>query len=239
MAWELNQLLKKGAHIITSCDDPLWGDCETLEFEVFKACNYIEHTGKYRIDDFDDYQASVFVLSKGRDLAVTGASRLVLNSSKDMQPGYFPTLACGKCLERSHRSPAYVPGGSREGKQTLFFYPEAWENILKIPARRCLDAATMAVAPEQRDTKAWGTITSRTLTFAWEHSIRYLMLAADSRVFEKLLHRGLPFAPLGPAVEYWGSPTIPALLDTYRVPGGLARLLIPAVKLKKRIGGIK
>lgn len=239
MAWELNQLLKKDAQIITSCDDPLWVGCENLEFKTFKNCNYINPTGRHRIDDFDGYQASVFVFSKGPDTSITGASRLILNSSKDMHPSYFPTLACARRLDHSTEFPAYIPGQKSKENQTLFFYPKAYDNILKLPARRCLDAATIAIVPEKRGTKTWAKITSRTLTFAWEHSIRYLMLASDSRVFAKLIFRGLPFKPIGPVTEYWGSPTIPALLDTYNVPKGLGKILIPALKLKKIIRGIK
>ncbi len=239
MEWRFRKAKTGKTNIVTSRKDPLWHQCECVEFRVFQDCNYIDPTGRQRLDDFDQYQSSIFVAAGDMSCGVTGTMRLVFNTSSDMQQAYFPTLDRAMVIERPFHSRTHgiAPGIREKEGQILLIYRKMYEKIMGLPATQCADVATMAILPGKRDARASRAMITRSLLVGWERSIRYALGAIDTRFYIKLKQRGIPLQDLGPSIHYWGSPTTPILLDIYKIPKGWGRLLIPIMKLKGKLKG--
>ena len=234
MRWQFRRPWRKGTRIVASPRERLWQKCEQLEFKIFSDCNYINDNGRNRLHEFDGFQRSVFIAS-GREVGtLTGTMRLVFNNGTNMEKSYFPTLANARLIGTPDDGRFSV----EKNQNQLLIYEDSYARLCALPATGCVDVSTMAVLPENRDTSVSGDLISRAIFLAWEMSVRYALGAIDTRFLKKVLQRGLPFVPLGPAVHYWGSPTTPVLLDTYRVPKGVWRVMIQMMKMKGLIGGV-
>jgi len=176
--------LKKGkTNIVTSRKDPLWDQCECLEFRVFQDCGYIDPAGRQRLDDFDQYQSSVFVAARDENCGVAGTMRLVFNTSSDMQQAYFPTLDRAMVIERPFYGQTHgiAPGISEKEGQPLLIYRKMYEKVMGLAATQCGDVATMTILPGKRDAWASRAMITRSLLIGWELSIRYALAAVDTR----------------------------------------------------------
>ncbi|HCY83756.1 MAG TPA: hypothetical protein DHV36_01325 [Desulfobacteraceae bacterium] len=234
MKWRFNPPWRNETRIVASSRDPFWQRCEHLEFKVFSDCQYIQGNGLQRIHAFDRYQRSVFVASGCGQDDISGVIRLIFNNGRDMKKSYFPTLSGARLIHRSDGGRA----ASENNSDRLLIYKDRYTaDLLSLPADGCVDVSTMSVLPEKRDASISRSLITRAILLAWEMSVRYALGAIDTRFLEKLLSRGLPFVPIGPSVPYWGSPTTPVLMDTYRIPKGVGRMMIQIMKFKAMIGG--
>ena len=71
---------------------------------------------------------------------------------------------------------------------------------------------------------------------SWTHGfVRYAFMATDTPFYKKLAKRGLPIEELGPSTMYWGSPTIATLIDSFQIPKGLQKIILPLCYIKSKI----
>ena len=220
MQWRFKKLKKGRMNIVKNNKNTLWRACESLEFNVFKACNYIDASDRKRLDDFDKYQVSIFAAAQNSSGRVTGLLRLIFNTSSDMQMSYFPTLDHAKVIEKEeYRHPGYEKRKTaQEDGKTLLIYNNAYEKLMCLTAATCMDWATMAILPENRDAITSTALLSRTILLGWERGVRYALAAIDHPLYLKFRERGLPFQAIGPSVHYWGSITTPVIMDMHRIP---------------------
>jgi len=85
--------------------------------------------------------------------------------------------------------------------------------------------------------KATYAINARTVTRVWEQPpLRYCFGAPDHKYYSRYKDKGLPITELGPSVHYWGSPTIPILIDLNRALKGIQKIIIFIYRLKGYFG---
>lgn len=203
-------------HGVRACivqkDDPSWAACETLEYEVFTdpKIGFYEPNDEGRITDFDSFGHQEFVAAI-LDGEVVGTLRLIYADEPVMREGLFQTF--------DHRS-------------ELGIYPESVERLEAIDPRNLVDFATMSVTRAARSSGAFEAIITRTLRRMWETNRRFGLACIDTPLYGKYKGRGLHFHDLGPSVPYWGSPTTAALLDSYSIPEGKDRLMIPLYRAR-------
>lgn len=231
MEWRFRKLENGCINIVKKRKHTLWDECESLEFNVFNMCNYIDPIGRNRLDDFDRYKTSVFIAAKDANYQLKGALRLIFNDSNDMQQSYFPTIDNALIVERTSLMKTNGKGNK------LIIFRDMYEEMSNLAASECLDFATMAILPRHRDYRTSVALISRAIFEGWERSVRYGLSAVHTPLYIKFKQRGLPFRSLGPSVQYWGSPTTPGIMDMYAIPKKWRKLLIPAMWLKGMIGG--
>ena len=235
MEWQFKPLPKGKMTVVSSHIDPMWRKCEDLEFQVFSACRYIDPGGRRRLDDFDGYKRCLFIAAQDAAAQISGIIRLVFNPARSMNKGAFPTLNHARILPPGRQFPE---DKAADGK-TLFLHRKRYEWVMGLGARKIMDFATMAIDPRSRDAATSVALLSRAVFKGFERSVRYGMAAIDTPFYEKLRHRGLPFEAIGPSVHYWGSSTTPCIMDMYRVPTGIRKLIIPLMRVRGILGGDK
>lgn len=199
------------ARIVKDCD-PHWAACESLEYEVFTDAEsgFYEPNDQGRIDDFDSYGRQEFVAVFSEDRAV-GGLRLMYSDEATMREGLFPTY--------DHRGELQV-------------YPDMEARLKSLDPRKTVDFTSIVVAREARISRTFQAIITRTLRRMWEEKRRYGLACIDTPLNRKYKARGLIFRDLGPSTFYWGSLTTATILDSFSVPQGLDRLLIPRCRAK-------
>lgn len=207
---------------IVKDSDPHWVACESLEYEVFTdpEIGFYEPNDQGRIDDFDSYGRQEFVAVFSED-RVVGGLRLMYSDESTMREGLFPT--------NDHRGELEV-------------YPEMEARLKSLDPRKTVDFSSMVVAREARNSGTALTIMTRTLRRMWEMERRYGLACIDTPLYRKYKVLGLVFRDLGPSTFYWGSLTTAAILDSYAVPRGVDRLIIPQCRAKgilERVGLVR
>jgi hypothetical protein len=192
--------------------DSLWRACEALEYEVFTHpdSGYYEVNDEGRIPDFDSFGRQEFVAALAGD-EVVGVLRLLYSDQPVMREGLFQTY--------DHR-------------RELGVFSEMKSFLASLDPRKTVDFSTMAVTPEARNSRASQAIITRTIQRIWETERRFGLACIDTPFYRKLKARALDFRDLGPSTFYWGSPTTATILDTYSVPKGKDRLVIPLCRAK-------
>jgi hypothetical protein len=194
--------------------------CESLEYRIFLESGYVEANPAERIADFDPYASMEFLAAFTGDRhlpldrrTLSGVVRLVYAPlARRMGPGLFPTI--------DHAEELGIPTG-------------ILNRILAMNPRRCFDIATMAVSREDRDGRASkaliGAILVRVLGLP---RLRHCFATIDTSFYRKLKERRLPFEDLGPSAMFMGSMSTAAMIDVFRIPRGLQKLLIPLLKIR-------
>jgi len=243
--WPPNKIQKVEIQVITPSNKVLWDACEALEYEIFLQSGFISASSDARISDFDSYERMEFIAAFSRDSTksplverLVGALRLVYPSDKDtMLREAFPTIQEAKIL--SYSSEDVLADKSLrppfEDNKTLWLFANKYADVLSMHPKQCFDMSTGSVTEKGKRLKAVVAMASRTITRAWEQPpIRYALLALDSDAYDKWSALVPPkaFSVLGPMVQYWGSPTIPLMVDLFLLPQGGLKLLIPFYRLK-------
>ncbi len=228
---------------VTRSDDALWRECEKLEYDVFYESGYIQASNALRIKEFDRYYKMEFVAAfliereKAQfEKKLSGVTRIIYASDKRKNiKDQFPTLFHAKRLNYSSRESfgdLKLKPPSQNGK-TLWLYSDKYDQVMKLDPHACIDLTSIAVIPNRRDGRISKVITLAVLLRSWEQPpIRYGFGVVDELFLKKIIERNLPFDELGPSVMYWGSPSIPTLVDSFKIPKGFQKLLIPAYRLK-------
>jgi hypothetical protein len=243
--WPPKKVWQVDLQVITPSDKRAWDACEALEYEIFLKCGYISASKDARISDFDSYARMEFIVALSHGSArsplerrLVGAFRLVYPPDQDtMHKEMFPTTRSARRLSYSsgdvlaHKTlrPPF------EDNKTLWLFADKYTDLLAMHPKRCFDMATGSITEEGRRLKAAVAMASRTMMRAWEQPpIRYALLALDIDTYQKWSVVAPPRAltPLGPTVQYWGSPTIPFLVDAFLLPKGALKLFILFHRLK-------
>ncbi len=205
---------------VTRRNDALYRQCESMEHRVFVESGYVEENPAGRIGEFDRYRHQAFLAALTGERArppdewrLSGTVRMIYAPHADrMGPGLFPTL---------------------DHAEELRIVPEKLARIMAMNPRRFVDIATMCISKEKRDARASKALITRIMTHVWEMPpLRYALAASDTAFYGKLKARDLFFEDLGPSVPYWGSPTTATFIDSYRIPKGLLKLVIPCYVLR-------
>jgi hypothetical protein len=241
--WSFSKRGKIDIRIIKPSDHSLWNKCERLEYEIFRECNYIPISAECRIDDFDCYSKMEFLAAfetdgkkSYKEKKLFGTLRVVY-SSRDKTNGKesFPTLHHAKRLDYnsndsqqdSKLKPPY------EDNETLWLYADIHDWLMSCDPRKFVDWAAMAVTKEGRDIKATANLLARAVKRAWgQPPIKYCFVAADLDIAIRYKEKIPQIVDLGPPVMYWGSKTMPFLVDLYQLPKGLQKLLILVYRIK-------
>ena len=236
--WTFEKVKRIKLRVVTKSDTALWRECEKLEYDVFFKSGYIPASDSQRFDKFDQFDkmefVAAFVIENRKTQCqkrLSGLVRVIYSSDPGKPPEeQFPTLLDARTLDFSTReayeNPKFIP--PEEDIQCLWLYSDQYDRITKLDPRKCLDIATMAILPRWRDAKTSKNLTTGVLLRGWEKPpLRYAFGAMDEIFFKKAKERNLPFEALGPSVMYLGSPTIPVLVDSYKIPKGFQKLLIP------------
>ena len=197
---------------IVKAGDPFWRTCETLEYEVFTdpETGFYEVNDEGRIVEFDSFGRQEFVAALVGD-EVVGVLRLMYSDQPTMREGLFQTF--------DHRS-------------ELRIIPEMELCLASLDPRKTVDFSSTAVVRKARRTRALQAIFTRTILRIWETERRFGLACVDTPLYRKYKARALDFRDLGPSTFYWGSPTTAAIIDTYSIPKGKDRLLIPLCRVK-------
>ena len=224
-------------------DHSLWRDCEKLEYDVFLESGFVQESDDQRISLFDRYDNmeffAAFVIDKEKaqfKKRLSGVARVIYASDERKNINeQFPTLFHAKRLNYSSRE-AFDDTkltSLGEDNKTLWLYSDEYDRVMKLDPRACIDLASIAVIPSRRDGEIPKVITIAVLLRSWERPpIRYGFGAVDEIFLKKIIERNLPFEALGPSVMYWGSPCVATLVDSFKIPRGFQRLLIPVYRLK-------
>jgi hypothetical protein len=241
--WTFEKANRIELRVVTRADGALWRECEKLEYGVFLNCGYIQLSDDQRIEKFDRYDnmefMAAFVIENGKTQCqknLSGLVRVVYSSDPiNSLAEQFPTLLHANLLDFSSRD---APDNLRlmppsEEIQCIWLYSDQNDRISKLDPRRCIDLATMAILPRWRDGKTSKALTTGVLLRGWEKPpIRYALGVMDESFFRKAIERNLPFEALGPSVMYEGSPTIPVLIDSYKIPKGFQKLILFLYRIK-------
>lgn len=244
--WPPKKFWRLNVKVIERSDALLWNCCEEIEYTIFFECGYLCESENKRINDYDCYEKMEFIAAFTPDSKVEfeerkplGIMRLVYASNGNvMKKDVFPTLQHSKRLDYSSNEaildPSLIP--PFEDNKTLWLYSDKYDEAMRINPLRCVDLATIAVSEEGRNLKASIAIIRRMITRIWEqHPIRYAFVAMDTEVYDKWKVRDVPHGvhtPLGPSVQYWGSPTTPILMDSFLYPRGIQKIVILLYRLK-------
>ncbi len=241
--WDFLKSERIRLQIVRFSDYKMWRACEKLEYEIFLESGYISASDDQRINEFDRFNNMEFVavmVIKNENVPfekrLSGAVRVIYGSDdrKTIQE-QFPTLLHAKRLNYSYQEALSDPKlkPPYENNQSLWLYSNHYDRVLKLDPRKCIDIAAMAIIPSRRDGNISKILVTGVLLRGWEQSpIRYAIAAADETFYKKIKERNLPFEALGPSIMYWGSPTIPTLVDSFEIPKGFQRLLIPFYRLR-------
>ena len=244
--WPPRKFWHADVKVVKRCDEHLWKCCEEMEYNIFFECGYVSESVNNRINFFDCYEKMEFIAAfssnsktDSREANPIGIMRIVYASNGNaMKKEMFPTLHHARKLGYSSHD-AINKSSLRppfEDNKTLWLYSDRFSEALVLNPSRCIDMATIAISEEGRKLKASIAIISRMITRIWEQPpIRYAFVAMDTEVYDKWKARDVPHGvhiPLGPSVQYSGSPTTPILMDSFMYPRGIRKLIILLFWLK-------
>jgi hypothetical protein len=165
-----------------------------------------------------------------------GTLRVVYSPrDKTIKKEYFPTLHHAKRLEydsnESQQDSKLKP--PYEDNETLWLYADIYDWLMSCDPRKFVDWAAMAVTKEGRDIRATANLLGRAVKRAWgQPPIQYCFVAADLEIAKRYKEKIPQIVDLGPPVMYWGSITMPFLVNMYQLPKGLQKLLIFVYRIK-------
>ena len=190
----------------------LWAACEQVEYDVFTApdVGYLPENESRRIPDFDHFGRQEFI-AVSRSGRIVGVMRLVYAEGSRMGAGMFQTY---------------------DRRRELNIFPDQDCYLRTLCPRDVVDLTSMAIDRGERDSRASKALISGTIRRIWETGRRHALACIDTPFCRKLQGRALAFQELGPSTYYWGSPTTACILDTYSVPRGAMRVLIPYFKAR-------
>jgi len=210
MAWKLEK--KIAVHVVKP-GDALWEDCLRTEYQVFVDSQYIPENPQKRLVDYDRYTHVEFLCATVGD-EIAGTMRIIYapDHSK-MKSGLFPTV---------------------DAHEKLRFFPGKLDDCMAMDPRQCIDIAAMVTVPKfRRNAKASKSIITRVMTRVWgQHPLRYAFAAIDTPFYEKLKRRDLPWLDLSESAMYWGSMTTAGVIDSFKIPKGWQKMVIPFFRTK-------
>lgn len=241
--WSFSKRGNIDIKIVKPFDQPLWNKCERLEYEIFRACDYVPISAECRIDDFDCYPTMEFLAAFEKsaqksyiEKRLFGTLRVVYSPrEKKIKKESFPTLNHAKRLDYNSNESQQ---GSKlkppyEDNETLWLYADIYDWLMSCDPRKFVDWAAMAVTKEGRDIKATANLLGRAVRRAWgQPPIKYCFVAADLDIAKRYKEKIPQIVDLGPPVQYWGSKTLPFLVNLYQLPKGLQKLLILVYRIK-------
>jgi hypothetical protein len=242
--WSFSKRRNIDIKIVKPFDQPLWNKCERLEYEIFRACDYVPISAECRIDDFDCYPTMEFLAAfekSGKksyiEKKLFGTLRVVYSPrEKKIKKESFPTLHHAKRLDyNSNESQQdYRLKPPYEDNETLWLYADIYDWLMSCDPRKFVDWAAMAVTKEGSDIKATANLLGRAVKRAWgQPPIKYCFVAADLHIAKRYKEKIPQIVDLGPPVIYWGSKTLPFLVDLYQLPKGVQKLLILVYRIKR------
>lgn len=203
--------------VVTKENKELWRRCELLEYNVFLEENYISENSEKRLMEYDKYEHFLIAAFLGdpkksyENRTLVGVLRVGSVKRKvEADTGLFSTL---------------------DAQDQIEFYPDMLKTVLDIQPQSVLDLAAMAILKEHRCsrisraliagfiTSALGMVLSRKRDQPQTPQPRYILAAADERVYDRFINRSfpmmgkLPIEGLGKPTMYWGSVTVPIMLD--------------------------
>ena len=243
-------VLKKfnsGVKVVHQEDHELWQQCERLEYDVFSEAGYLPGSDNSRIDAFDGYKKMEFVAVFNEECsgpklgdALSGVLRIVYPpKGSQMQKNDFPTLCHARRLDYTAAEfqlseSLESPGGDN---QSVYLFADTYDRIMHLDPGKCLDLSTISIALNHRGGNVYSKLITRTMTRTWETPpSRYGFLVVDAGYCRKLQTQKLPLEDLGPPVMYWGSRSIPVIIDSYNLPQGFYKLLIFFYRIKGYLG---
>ena len=156
-----------------------------------------------------------------------------------MQTNDFPTLCHAGQLD--YTAAEFRLSDSLESprgdNQRVYLFADAYDRIMRLDPGKCLDLSTISIAPDYRGGRVYAKLITRTMTRTWETPpSRYGFLVVDAGYCRRLQAKKLPLEDLGPPVMYWGSLSIPVIIDSYTLPKGFQKLLIFLYRMKGYLG---
>lgn len=193
---EQNPVNEPGVFVIHDPESPEWHECEAIESEVFIEKQYVEKPEELR-EEYAKYTSNTeFVLVRGDSGAPVGSMRAIT---------YQPDVGI-KTIDD-------IQSGRLEVS------PEGSAALSSIAPTDMLEVGTLAVKREHRSTpedegrvaiQLYGAIYGETL----KHNRNFVIASFDEDYYDRF--KGIfgdgCFA-LGPATDYMGSKTVPAVLD--------------------------
>jgi N-acyl-L-homoserine lactone synthetase len=209
--WEIESPGPITTRVIAQGSD-LWSTCEQIEYDIFTApdTGYFPPNNCRRIPDFDHFSRQDFIAVSRAD-RIVGVIRLVYAEGKRLGAGMFQTY--------DHR-------------QELNIFPVRDKYLETLDARQVVDMSSMAIERRERDSRASKALINASIQRIWETGRRHILACIDTPFYRKLKGRALDFQALGPSTYCWGSPTTACILDSYSIPKGSSRVLIPYCKAK-------
>lgn len=203
--------------LVKQTDTELWRECELLEYEVFVEQNYIAENPEKRLTDYDKYDH--FYL----------AATIKTDSNSNARKKVVGVLRCGHTNDiLTMRTNLY---STLDAQESMEFYLHMKSKLLQLDPGSVIDLAAMAISRKHRDSRVSRALIARfiieALRLVFEQQkragnrpqLRYILAAADERVYRRFLARSfpligmLPIESLGKPVMYWGSLTVPIILD--------------------------
>ncbi|UCH21444.1 MAG: hypothetical protein JSU83_23600 [Deltaproteobacteria bacterium] len=225
----------------------MWEECERLEYKIFRACGYIPVSKDKRLQFFNAYKRMEFIAAYTRagkmprdDKQLLGILRIIYPANTNqMLNEMLPTLRQARRLEYSHQD-ALANTSLKppfEDNQTLWLYADAYDLAMHLNPKKCYDWATVGVTQQGQERKVINGIFARAVTRTWaQPPLRYCFIAVDNEVYSRYKAKESKILTLGPSVMYWGSPTVPILIDFHKIAKGIQKLLIPVYRLKGYLG---
>ena len=245
--WSVVNKTNAGVKVVHPCDHALWMQCERLEYDVFSGAGYVSTSKESRIDFFDSYKKMEFiaVFDEGRSSCTSGAAfsgvlRIVYPpEERRMQKQWFPTLCHARRLDYTstefrHDESLRLPKGDN---RSVYLFADAYDRIMRLDPRKCIDLSTISIASNCRGGNVSAKLITRTMTRTWETPpARYGFLVVDSGYCRKNQSRNIPLEDLGPPVMYWGSHSIPVIIDSYTLLKGFHKLFLLFYRAKGYVG---
>jgi len=203
--------------VVTKENQELWRRCELLEYKVFLEEDYISENSEKRLLEYDKYDHFLIAAFLGNpknnyeNRKLVGVLRVGdAKQAIEADTGLFSTL---------------------DAQDRIEFYPDMLKTMLDVHPQSVLDLAAMAILKENRCSRISRALIAGFITCALEMifsrrrdqlqapQLRYILAAADERVYDRFIGRSfpmlgkLPIAGLGKPTMYWGSVTVPIMLD--------------------------
>jgi len=232
--------------VVSPSDHDLWKQCERLEYDVFLRAGYVSKSSEARIDSFDGYEQMEFIAvldDEGSGSALGAGSSGVLRivyppEGRRIRKEWFPSLCHARRLDYTfaqyrHDKSLKSPEGDN---RSTYLFADAYDRIMRLDPGKCIDLSSIAISSSCRGSDVFAKLITRTMTRTWESPpARYGLLVVDSGYCRKM-QRKLPIEDLGPPVMYWGSHSIPVIIDSCAIPKGLHKLFLFLYRAKGYLG---
>lgn len=169
---------------------------EALEYDVYLKAGYIAPNPHQRVLENDDYPAHHVIAAFCGDI-LAGSVRVVIDSRP--RKGLF-SLHC------------FEP---------FAVWPWAETLLRSVPAGSMMQIGTMVVREDFRGGPVCQALLGRLIETLVQARIQFAVAAIDERFLMGLNTRKVPLVPMGPALHYMGSRTVPVIAARDWVTSGV------------------